>query len=273
MYNILSFISQKIFYLPILYIAIGIVIYGILRKIIRYVLSLKTRHLQKNSGNYKKIETLRVLLQNIIKYIIGVLVILAILTVYGIDIGSILAGLGILGAVVGLALQDTFKDFFAGISILLENQFAIGDNIEIDGFRGDVIFLGLKTTKLRSYEGAVKIIANRNITNVTNYSLSSSLAIVDVAIANTEPQSKVEKILEDVAKELSDSLDSLAGPVELLGINELKDGNVTYRLTASTKPTENFGVERKIRKAVKERLDKEKIKIGYPNIEVYHGNK
>ena len=74
------------------------------------------------------------------------------MTVYGVDVTSVLAGLGIVGVVLGFALQDLAKDIIAGFSIIFENQYAIGDTISINGFKGEVIFLGLKTTKIKNYE-------------------------------------------------------------------------------------------------------------------------
>ena len=273
MIEVLEFIESPIFYLPILYICIAILINGVISRILEKAVSFKVGHLPHTSGNYKKAQTVLALSKAIMKYVIMIVAFLAILTVYGVNVASIIAGLGLIGAVVGLALQDILKDVFAGMSIILENQYAIGDNIEIDEFRGEVISLGLKTTKVKNYQGAIKVFANRNITEVINYSLASSLAIVDVSIAYEEDLKKVEKVLNDLAEELTSSLEKLEGPVEVLGITNLSDSSVVYRLTVKTEPLENFQIERKIRRAIKDRFELKKIKIPYPQIEVHHGNK
>lgn len=194
------------------------------------------------------------------------------MTVYGVDVTSVLTGLGIVGVVLGLALQDLAKDIIAGFSIIFENQYAIGDTISINGFKGEVIFLGLKTTKIKNYEGQVKIVANRNATEVINYSMENSLAIVDIDVSYEEDNEKVEKVLTELATELTKTLPKLKGKVELLGIQELASSSVKYRMIAPTVSMEHFEIERKIRKEVKERLDKENIKIPYPQLEVHHGN-
>ena len=108
------------------------------------------------------------------------------LEVYNVDTKSLIASLGVFSLVVGLAVQDTLKDFISGITIILENQFEVGDNVTISGFRGDVIYMGLKTTKIKSYEGEVFMIANRNITEVINHTVSNDLAIIDIPIAYEE---------------------------------------------------------------------------------------
>lgn len=273
MMDVLEFIKSPQFYLPIIYICIAILVNSIICGVLEKAVSLKIGHLPHTSGNYKKSQTVLSLSKAIIKYVIMIIAFLAILTVYGVNVASIIAGLGLVGAVIGLALQDILKDVFAGISIILENQYAIGDNIEIGEFRGEVISLGLKTTKVKNYQGAVKVFANRNITEVINYSLSSSLAIVDVSVAYEEDLNKVEKVLNDLAEELTNSLDKLEGPVEVLGITDLSDSSIIYRLTVKTEPVENFQIEREIRRAIKNRFDKKNIKIPYPQIEVHHGNK
>ena len=253
-------------YLPIIYICVAILINGILVNIVEKVVAKKQENFSKNSYAYKKSETFKVLLKNII------FLILAILTVYGVDVTSVLTGLGIVGVVLGLALQDLAKDIIAGFSIIFENQYAIGDTISINGFKGEVIFLGLKTTKIKNYEGQVKIVANRNATEVINYSMENSLAIVDIDVSYEEDNEKVEKVLTELATELTKTLPKLKGKVELLGIQELASSSVKYRMIAPTVSMEHFEIERKIRKEVKERLDKENIKIPYPQLEVHHGN-
>ncbi len=135
-------------YLPIIYICFAILLNGICKRVIGTIIKSKQKNLNKNSYNYKKTETFRVLMNNIIKYVIILFLVLAILTVYGVNVTSILAGLGIAGVVASLALQDLAKDIIAGMGIILENQYAMGDTISINGFKGEVVFLGLKLLEL-----------------------------------------------------------------------------------------------------------------------------
>ena len=115
-------------YLPIIYIIVAFIINFICKKIVKTIINAKEKNLEKGSYNYKKTETFKVLLSNLIKYTIAIFTLLAIVTVYGVDVSSVLAGLGLLGALLGLALQDFAKDIIAGIGIILENQYAIGDD-------------------------------------------------------------------------------------------------------------------------------------------------
>ena len=258
-------------YLPIIYICIAVILNGICKKLIGTIIKSKQKSLNKNSYNYKKTETFRVLMNNIIKYVIILFLVLAILTVYGVNVTSILAGLGIAGVVASLALQDLAKDIIAGMGIILENQYAMGDTISINGFKGEVVFLGLKTTRIKSWEGEVKILANRNITEVINYSISSSLAIVDVGVGYNEDLDKVEEVLNTLAKDLTKKLPKLKGDVEVLGIDKFSDSALIYRLTVPTVSMEHYGIARQIRKEIILCFEKNNINIPYNQIEVHHG--
>ncbi len=252
--------------LPIIYILIGIGFYLVLCGLIE-----KIFHHKKTQGKEKKrLDTMCVICKNIIKYMTVIFVILAILTVYHVDVKSILAGLGIGVAIAGLAFQDILKDLLAGISILLENQFEIGDNVEINGFRGDVVFIGLKTTRLKNYKGAVKIIANRNITEVINYSLHPSLATIEIPVSYEQNLTKFEKVLATILKDCEKKYPNLKGPIDILGVDTLSDSSVVYKISVLTKQENQFQIERQLKRDLKERLEKEGYSIPYPKLEVYH---
>ena len=268
-------IIEKIFipkvYLPIVYICIAIIINAILKQIVSKTINRKIRTIEKNTNVYKKLLAIKALTQNIIKYIIAAFTILAILTVYGIDISTVLAGFGIVGLVIGLALQDFAKDIIAGITIIFENQYAVGDTVTINGFKGEVIYVGLKTTKIKNYDGEIKIIANRNATEIINHSLKDSLAIVYIDIAYEEDNNHVEEVINDELNNLSKQIPDLLEPIRLVGIQSLTASAVEYRIEVRTEPMKHFNVERQIRKYLKQRLDKENIKIPYTQIEVHNG--
>lgn len=190
---------------------------------------------------------------------------------FGINVSSLLAGLGITTAIIGLAFQDLAKDLIAGISIITEDQYEVGDTIEVDGFMGEVVFLGLKTTRIRNYKGATKIIANHNMDKIINYSLNNSLAIVDVSTGYDHTPEEVEIVLNNLAKELNGTIKNATGDIQVWGINELADSGVVYRVVVEVKSMEQFGVERYLRKEIKKALTTANIKIPYQQIEVHNG--
>ena len=262
----IKFITNEKFYLPIIYVIIGLVLYFILKKVID---KITNRH-PGTSGRDKKKDTIINLCKSIFKYLILIFVVLGILKLYGIDTTSIIASLGVFAAVIGLAFQDIIKDLLAGITILFENKYAVGDTVSINGFKGEVIHLGLKTTKLKSYTGEVKIIANRNITEVVNYNLANSLAIVDFQISYEADTDKAENILIKLCEKLTKELTDIKGDVTLLGVTKLDSSGVEYRITVETIPLKHYEIERKILKAVKLELEQSNITIPYPQVVVHN---
>ena len=163
------------------------------------------------------------------------------------------------------------KDLIAGITIITENQFEVGDTIEYDGFMGEVIFLGLKTTRIKDYRGAVKIIANHKLDTVINYSLNNYLAIIDLGISYDEDPEKVTKALEEIRQELNGKVPNATGDIEIWGLDEFDDSNMKYRVAVETKSMEHYGAQRFLRSEFKKKLDERNIKVSCQQIEVYDG--
>ena len=224
---------------------------------------------RKKHGVHKKSVTIMNLVINIIKYIVIIIAALTVLNVWGIDTKALLASLGIVGVVAGLAMQDILKDFLAGFSIIIDNEYDVGDNIQIGTFRGDVIELGLKNTKIRAYSGEVLTVANRNINEVINYSTQTSRCVVDIAVSYNSDLEKVEKVLKKVCEELTEKTPYLTSEVEILGVEKLDDSAILYRLIADCKPTMDRIFKRDINRAVKIAFDKNKIEIPFPQVVVH----
>ena len=167
-----------------------------------------------------------------------------ILNVYSIDTTALLASLGTVSLVAGLALQDTIKDFLSGITIIFENQYSVGDTITINGFKGDVLTIGLKSTRIRAYTGEVMIIANRNIGEVINHSIEKSLAQVNFQVSYEDDINKAEKVLKKLCERLTEELENIKGEVTLLGITNLDESGINYRITVETIPLKNAEIEK-----------------------------
>ena len=261
-------IDLKEIIFPVVYIIIGFIIYKVLKRLVNKVMlnnkKMKKQHLQRAN-------TIRIVILNVIKYSIVVLVLLAILANFGVNVKSIVAGLGITTAILGLAFQDLAKDLIAGISIITENQFEVGDIVEYDGFMGEVVFLGLKTTRIKDYRGAVKIIANHKLDTIINYSLNNYLAIVDLRISYNENPDKVSTALEEIKQELNGKVPNATGDIQIWGLDDFEDSNMRYRVVVETKSQEHYASQRFLRSELKKRLDKRNIKVTCQQIEVTHG--
>lgn len=250
---------------PLLIIAISIFIYMIVNKIIKHLYKTPVKRIDQ-----KKRKTMLTVLKSVIKYVILIVDIILLLNVYGIDTKAIVASLGVIGAVLGLAMQDLLKDIISGLSILFEDQFRVGDWIQVGTFKGEVIFLGLKTTKIKAYTGETKIISNRALTEVTNFNMQNAMAIVDVSVSYESNLQKVERVLYALCIDQQDKIPNLKGKIEMLGIQELGDSGIVYRIVAPCKAMEYAGVERLLRKAIKVAFDRNHIEIPYPQVVVHN---
>lgn len=246
--------------------SIIIIIFFILLYIFVHSFIKKMTKLKFSKVDEKRKKTLVNLINNIIKYFLIIIVILMILNIFDIDTTAILASLGAVSVVTGLAFQDTLKDLLAGFFIIFENQYDLGDTITIDDFKGEVISLGLKTTRIKASTGEIKIISNRNINSVINHSLDKSVAIVKFQVAYEEDLIKVEKVLLNLFERLDKEIKDIKGNILLLGIDELSDSGITYKATVDTIPMKNLEVERKLLKEIKMELDRNNITIPYNQV-------
>lgn len=250
------------------YILVGIFVYFLFRDIVKRTLGYSKNRLSEKQLNH--LQTIQSLIVGLSKYVILLLIVLATLATYGVDITSVLAGLGIATAVIGLAFQDMAKDIIAGISIVAQGLFEVGDIVEIDGFKGKVLSLGLKTTRIQNWKGPVKIVTNRNIGEVINYSRTYSTAIVDIKASYDHPTEKVVEALEAVKKKLDGTLEKATEEMKVWGVMELGEDGVEYRISVKTEPSEHFEIQRIIKKEIRSEFTKRKIKIPYKQIVIHN---
>lgn len=259
-----KFIESAKFYMPIIYIVSGFLIYLIIAKMITNISKINIKH---SKGVDKRKTTVIVLIKNIIKYVIAFIVIILILGVYGVNTTSLIASLGVLGAVLGLAFQDIIKDFLAGVFIVFDNAYAVGDWIKINDFTGEVVSLGLKTTKIRAYTGEVKILSNSSFNEVINYNLNHSKVIIQIPVHYEIDIEQVEVVLERIRKEIVQNRNVYG--MELLGVDEFADSAVIYAISIECYPMTQIGVKREALKLIKKVFDEEGIGIPYNQLDIH----
>ncbi|WP_419960478.1 mechanosensitive ion channel family protein [Psychrobacillus sp. BM2] len=205
--------------------------------------------------------TLLKLLQNVLTYVIYFSAIIAILTTFGIKVAGLLAGAGIVGLAVGFGAQSLVKDVITGFFIVFEDQFAVGDQVQIGTANGIVQEIGLRTTKVKSYTGELHIIPNGSILVVVNYSIYNSLALIDISVAPENDIPSMEKNIEEFLKELPNKYEELVKTPSYLGVQSFDASEIVVRFTAETIPTKQNSVARKIRRDLIEFLERKGIKI------------
>lgn len=226
----------------------------------------KIRNLSPLRTNARREETLSKLLDNILSYVVYFIAFMTILSVFNIDVKALLAGAGIVGLAVGFGAQSLVKDVITGFFIIFEDQFSVGDHVRIGQFEGDVEAIGLRTTKIKNWTGEVHVIPNGSIIEVTNFSINNSVAVVDISIAYEENIDEAQKVIEELLDTLPGRYEELVKRPDLLGIQNFGPHEVVLRIVAETAPMKHFGVARKIRSDVKQKLDKHGIEIPYPRL-------
>ena len=255
-------ISDKI-YLPIFIILGAYVLDMIINKILslRIVINKNlTKHEQRSR------ETVLMMCKNIIKVLIAIVAILYILQVYGVNTSALVAGVGAFSLVIGLAFQDILKDLLAGISIIFDNKFAVGDTVEINGFSGTVIQLGLRTTKIKSFTGEIKSIGNSSFNEVINYSLSDAILYIKLNVAYDTNLEKLEKVLSDIREDVL-KIDGVI-TYELKGVDAFADSSIVYMVNVTCKAPNRYSAKRAFLRLVKDTFDKEKIEIPYTTVDI-----
>ncbi len=262
---ILSFLSNKEVYGLIIIVLGSFIVFWISKKLVNQLISKA-----KNEKERKKRVTIVKLLENISAYVIGIIAILFTLELYGVNTRSIIASLGVAGVILGLGLQDTVKDFFSGLSIVFDNYFSIGDIVTYNGFTGEVISLGLKTTKIKNAAGEVYSIANRKIEEIVNLSQKTSNLIIDIPTAYEENTAKVEKTIEKIIS-LAKKIEGVEDDSTYLGIGALDNSSVNYQIKIHCRQDLKWQVKRDVLKIIKLEYEKNNIKIPYPQLEVHNG--
>lgn len=194
---------------------------------------------------------------------IAVVVVLLILGEIGVNLAPLLAGAGIAGVAIGFGAQSLVKDFLSGLFILLEDQYGVGDVINLGEVTGTVEDLTLRVTRLRSTDGTVWFIPNSEIKQVGNSSMEWSRALIDVLVAYDNDVASVTRALKEVAVEFSEEetwRESVLEPPEVWGVQAMGADGVTIRLVVKTAPRQQYAVARELRGRITDRLRREGVR-------------
>lgn len=265
----INIISKKEVYGVVITIILSFFIYHTIAKFLEKNISLS-----KSGYEKKKRVTITKLLKNIIKYIIVILATMTILSLFGVNIKGIVAGLGITATILGLALQDTLKDIINGINILSENYFIVGDIVSYNDFTGEIIEFGFRSTKIKNAQGEVLIVANRNIMEIKNISQEEPFVMLNIAVAYEENNEKVEKIIKEKILPKIEELDHVINDSAVyLGIKELATNAIIHLIKCRCDRETGWQIKRDANKIILEELNKNKIKIPYAQLEVHYDKK
>ena len=270
---------------PALWVAIGMAVLKILVIVIgaRIIVTMahvfvnrvfQKREVGKIQFQQRRVDTLRVLINNVTNYTIYFLAILMVLKQLGIDLQPVLVSAGVLGLAVGFGAQSLVRDVITGFFIIFEDQFAVGDTVTINNnFNGTVQEIGLRVTRIRSWTGEVHIFPNGQITQVTNFSIQNTVAVVDILVAHEEDLEQVEQVMKEAAQKVKEGTEDMVGDPQVLGVQAMGPTDVTIRVIAECKPNTHHAVTRKLRAVIKAEFDAKGIEIPYPKMVTMNAGK
>ena len=246
-------------------ILIFFIVYMIIKAIIKRIVNINIG----NKHEQARRKTVLVLFRNIVKYVMIVITVITILGICHVNTTALVTSISALSVVIGLVFQDVLKDLLVGVSIILEDTFSIGDYVEINGFKGEVINFNFKSTRLKSLTNEVRIISNRNITEVTNFSFNKVMLSINVNAPYEEDYYKIENILKIIVGNLSK--EEIFNSIELApGVEDLGSSSVVYRINSIINYKDRLPAKRRILKEIKVVFDENDISIPYTQIEVHN---
>ena len=207
---------------------------------------------------------------NLVKYLIVIILICLVLRAIGVDTAAIFAGLGIMALVIGLGVTSLIEDIVAGIFIIAEHIFDVNNIVVIDGFRGTVVSIGIRSTKLADVGGDILTMRNSSIGSVVNLTDRTSCAALTIPIAPEENLQHVEEIIKNAniayIRNLSEKI--LADPL-YLGLCEITSKGVQMLLfIAGCKEEDRYDVERILYHELKLILENNGVKLGTPLLKI-----
>lgn len=218
----------------------------------------------------QRIDALSSVLRSVVTFVIWLVALLMCLGEVGIDLAPLLAGAGVLGVAIGFGSQSLVRDFLSGMFILIEDQFGVGDIVDLGEASGTVEAVSLRTTRLRAVDGTVWHMPNGEITRVGNMSQHWSRALLDVEVAYDTDLEHARHVIKRVADELWREDTSVLDEPEMWGVEQLGASGIALRLVVKTTPSAQWKVSRELRERIKLAFDEEGIEIPFPQQMVWN---
>ncbi len=263
-FNLFGFVQNR--YITILESIAIIVFIWILDKVLIILIAILTRE-------GKRSETIGNLMKSFIQYLMVLIAIFLILSAWGVQTPTLLAGAGILGLAISFGAQSLMEDIFSGLFIIFERQFEVGDYIEVAGHEGTVLEISLRITKIENIEGDTVILNNSDIRSTINSSSGLSPAICDISISYSADIEKVEKIILDHIDEIKKKIPTIKGNLSYKGVQQLGESSVVLRVVGMTEEIDKRQTARNLNRELKILFDKNNIEIPFNQLVIHQANK
>ena len=245
-----------------LVLIISFILYGIIKRVIT-----KTEKKSKLNGKlHGKEKTYVKMISNFVKYAFFIIVFILILQINGIDVSSMVAGLGVVGIIVGFIVQDAFKDIIRGVGIISDSYFKVGDVVKYGSIEGKVLMVGLKTTKVQDIRTQNVIsIANRNIEQIE---VVSDMIFIELPLPYEVKVEKAEEALNEIVAEIKSNEN--VEDCEYKGVNELADSSINYLIAVKCDVNKKLQTRRDAIRTALLVLDKHRIEVPFTQIDIHN---
>lgn len=206
-------------------------------------------------------ETIGRLLLDFVGYVSFILFLYYALSYLGVNTGALVASIGILSFGLTLGAQDLVRDILAGLSIVMDGEFQVGDIIEINGFRGTVLEVGVRTTKIEGRGGNILIVGNRDLKNVINKTRKNSWYAMEINIAETEELSRVEALLREKLPEIGRNIPEIISGPFYKGVIKIGGGKIALSIIAECEEENYYHVQRQLNGTIALPLEKNQISM------------
>jgi small conductance mechanosensitive channel len=258
-------------------LAIGGALWFLLRRFLKPIvrrIMVRTKG-ESARGVEKRTDTLAGVFTGLGRVLIIVIVLLMVLSELEFDIGPVLAGFGIAGIAVGFGAQYLIRDLIAGVFVIMENQYRVGDVARVADTAGLVEDITMRKTILRDLDGIVHHIPNGEIRVASNYTRHFSRVNLNISVAYGTDLDKAINVINRVGKELAEDEEwrsKIMTPPQVLRVDSLGDSGIEIKVLGDVKPMEQWATMGQLRLRLKKAFDDEGIEIPWPHTKVYFGN-
>ena len=261
----------------LLILVVGVALWFTLKKLLPPLLRRTTARIKGESkGEVKKrVDTLLAIFLGVGKVLIIIVVVFMVLSELDVNIAPILAGFGIAGIAVGFGAQYLIRDLIAGVFIILENQYRVGDWARIADIDGMVEAINLRKTVLRDFNGTVHHVPNGEIKVASNFTRTFARVNLDISVAYDTDLDHAISVINRIGQEMAADknwAEVITSAPQALGVNNLGDSGIDIKILGNTKPMQQWAVMRELRLRLKKTFDAENIEIPWPHTKVYFGN-
>ena len=262
----------------IVIIVVAIIIFFICRLLIPSIMKKTVTHRMEGEDEteiQKRTDTLSSILVKIAGIVILVVAVITILPEFGVNIATLIAGIGVGGLAIAFAAQSLVRDYITGFFIILEDQYRVGDVVSIAGVAGGVEEIALRRTILRDLDGNVHSIPNGQVDLSTNMTKQFSRVNLDISVGYGEKleivMEEINTICNEIAEDPKWKPDLITAPA-VVRVNKLGDSGIDIKIMGDTKPSRQWDIMGELRLRIKNKFDDKGIEIPWPHTKVYFGN-